>query len=134
MPMLPSRFRPYRRLAFDLLLVAGVAIAVVIAVWLLNRWLTDVTMVGRFGVAIDIVQPLVTAVVIIAGAVFAYRKLQLFRDFEPHLTVTQTATHRAIGTQYLHIAVTATLHNSSKVRVEIRESFLQAAPDPTIGR
>lgn len=123
--MLPSRFRPYRRLALDLLLVAGVAIAVVVAVWLLNRWLIDATAVERFGVAVDVVQPLVTAVVVIAGAVFAYRKLQLFRDFEPHLTVTQTASHRPVGTQYVHIAVTATLHNSSKVRVEIRESFFR---------
>ena len=62
-------------------------------------------------------------------AIFAYRKLQLFRDFEPHLTITQAVTHRPIGTQYVHIAVTATLHNSSKVRVEIADDFLSVAPN-----
>ena len=119
----PNRFRPYRRLTLDLLLVAAVAAAVVGAVVLLNRWLFDVAPIDRFGVVVGVVQPLVTVVVVIAGAAFAYRKLQLFRDFEPHLTVTQTLSHRPIGTRYVHIDVTAILQNSSKVRVEIREAF-----------
>ena len=102
---------------------------VVAAVFLLNLWLTDTDRagadVGRVGDVVGIVQLAAAAVLIIAGAVFAYRKLQLFRDFEPHLTVTQSITHRAVGTQYVHVAVTASLHNSSKVRVEIRESFFR---------
>ena len=118
-----NRFRPYRRLTLDLLLVALVAVAVIGVVALLNRWLFDAVPVDRFGVVVSVVQPLVTAVIIIAGAAFAYRKLQLFRDFEPHLTVTQTLGHRPIGTRYVHIDVTAILQNSSKVRVEIREAF-----------
>ncbi len=121
----PNRFRPYRRLTLDLLLVAAVAVAVVGTVVLLNRWLVEAADAGRFSDVVSSAQLFATAVIIIAGAVFAYRKLQLFRDFEPHLTVTQSATHRAAGTQYLHIAVTASLHNSSKIRVEIRESFFR---------
>ena len=123
--MLPSRFRPHRRLALDFLSIAGIAGLVVGAVVLLNRWLFDVAPIDRFGVVVGVVQPLVTVVVVIAGAAFAYRKLQLFRDFEPHLTVTQTLSHRPIGTRYVHVAVTSILQNSSKVRVEIREAFYQ---------
>lgn len=47
----------------------------------------------------------------------------MFRDFEPHLTVTQEATHRLVGTRYTHISVTTTLHNRAKVRVETRDAF-----------
>ena len=80
---------------------------------------------GRFISAVGLLQPLVTALVLVVGGIFAYRKLQLFRDFEPHLTVTQSVSSRAVGSQYAHIAVTATLHNSSKVRVEVRECLFQ---------
>lgn len=120
---LPSRLRPYRRLALDLLLVAVVAVLVVGAVLLLNSWFTDAAAAGLLGVVASVVQSFITAVIVAVGAVFAYRKLQLFRDFEPHLTVTQTLSHRPIGTRYVHISVTAILQNSSKVRVEIREAF-----------
>ena len=71
------------------------------------------------------VQVFVTALAVVAGGIFAYRKLQLFRDFEPHLTVTQEVSSRAVGDAYAHIAVTATLYNSSKVRVEVRECLFQ---------
>ncbi len=125
MRMLPDRLQPYRRLAVDLLMVACVTAAVIGAAMLINRWLVEATDAGRFSDVVSIVQLFATAVIVIAGAGFAYRKLQLFRDFEPHLTVTQSATHRTVGAQYVHIAVTATLHNSSKVRVEIRESFFR---------
>ncbi|CAI8053523.1 Putative acyl-CoA synthetase YngI [Geodia barretti] len=124
-----SRFRRFRRLARDLLVVVAAITAVVAIVFLLNLWLTDPDRtnadIGRISDIVGIVQLSAAAVIIVAGGVFAYRKLQLFRDFEPHLTVTQSATHRTVGTQYVHVAVTATLHNSSKVRVEIRESFFR---------
>ena len=124
-----SRLRQYRRLALDLFVVVGAIISVVAVVFLLNLGLTDPSRtrgdVGRIGDVAGIVQLSAAAVIIVAGGVFAYRKLQLFRDFEPHLTVTQSATHRTVGTQYAHVAVTATLHNSSKVKVEIRESFFR---------
>ena len=123
--MVPNRLQPYRRLALDLLLVACVTAAVIGAVMLLNRWLVETADAGRVSDVISTVQLFATAVIVIAGAAFAYRKLQLFRDFEPHLTVAQSATHRTVGTQYVHIAVTASLHNSSKVRVEIRECFFR---------
>ena len=81
--------------------------------------------IGGVGDALSMVQVFVTALVMVAGGIFAYRKLQLFRDFEPHLTVTQTVSSRVVGSQYAHIVVTATLHNSSKVRVEVQECLFR---------
>ncbi len=125
--------RSYRRgAAIEVLVVVGVLLFLAGAALGLNYWLTDDSRTGtsptdisRIRDVVGIVQAFVWAFLIIAGGIFAYRKLQLFRDFEPHLTVTHSVTHRLIGTQYMHISVTATLHNSSKVKVEIREGFFQ---------
>ena len=62
-------------------------------------------------------------VAVCVGGVFAYQRLQIFRTFEPHLTISHNIRHRFIGDSYVHIDVTATLHNSSKVQVELREGF-----------
>ena len=75
--------------------------------------------------AVALLQGLATVAAVVLGALFAYRKLELFRDFEPHLTVTQSVASRAVGTQYVHISVITTLHNSSKVKVEIRTGFFR---------
>ena len=72
-----------------------------------------------------VVQAGITFVAIIVGGVVAFLKLQVFRDFEPHLTISNSISHRLLGTKYVHVAVTATLHNSSKVKVEIRRSFFR---------
>ncbi len=48
---------------------------------------------------------------------------QVFRESEPHLTITNKVSHRPIGGSYVHIAVTAILHNSSKVKMEFRKAF-----------
>ena len=53
------------------------------------------------------------------GGVFAQQRFRLFRAFQPHLTVAQHVSHRGIGDSHIHIAVTATLLNTSKVRVEL---------------
>jgi len=63
-------------------------------------------------------------VAICVGGVFAYQRLQVFRTFEPHPTISHKVSHRYIGDSYVHIDVTATLHNSSKVQVELHEGFL----------
>ena len=60
---------------------------------------------------------------ILAGGVLAYRRLQVFRTFEPHLTVTHDMSHRRIGDSFMHIAVTAHLSNNSKVKIELREAY-----------
>ena len=65
------------------------------------------------------IQSAITSVAIVVGGAFALFKLQVFRTFEPHLTITQEVSHRPVGDSYVHIVVTATLHNSSRVRVDL---------------
>ena len=72
-----------------------------------------------------IVQSVITSAAILIGGAFALFKLQLFRDFQPHLTISNAVSHRHIGESYVHIDVTATLHNSSKVKMELREGFFR---------
>ena len=62
-------------------------------------------------------------VAICVGGVFAYQRLQIFRTFTPHMTISHEVTHRLVSDSYIHIAITATLHNSSKVHIELREGF-----------
>ena len=64
-------------------------------------------------------------VAICVGGVFGYQRLQIFRTFEPHLNIAHNVSHRQIGDGYVHIDVTATLHNRSKVQVELREGFFR---------
>ena len=59
--------------------------------------------------------------VIFVGGVFAYWRLQIFRTFQPHLTISHEVSHRFIGDSYVHISVTANLYNSSRVKIELRE-------------
>ena len=65
----------------------------------------------------------VTALAVILGGIFAAYKWQVFRESEPHLTITHDVSFRPVGDSYIHIAVTAVLHNSSRVQIELREGF-----------
>ena len=49
----------------------------------------------------------------------------MFRDFAPHLAISHEVTHRLVGESYVHIAVVATLRNSSRVKLELRKGFFQ---------
>ena len=80
---------------------------------------------GEARIVAAMVQASVTALAITVAGVFAGRKLQVFRDFEPHLTISHDISHRRVGDSYVHIFVTATLRNSSKVAVEIREELFR---------
>ena len=73
----------------------------------------------------DIFQSIVTIFAIIVGGIFALFKLQAFRDFDPHLTIIHKVTHRLLGDSYIHIDVTATLQNSSKVQIELNKGFFR---------
>ena len=72
---------------------------------------------------LTIVNLTIASFAIIAGGSFAFYRLEAFRTFQPHLTIAHKISHRAISAEYVHIAVTATLHNSSKVKIDIREGF-----------
>lgn len=80
---------------------------------------------GELKDAAGIVQAVITAAAIIAGGIIAAYKLQLFRDFVPHLTISHEVSHRPVGDSYVHIAVKAALHNTSKVRVGIRAGIFR---------
>ncbi len=69
--------------------------------------------------------PFVTVAAIAIGGIVAIFKFQLFRDSAPHLTISHAISHRLVGESYLHIAVTANLHNSSKVKVELRRALFR---------
>ena len=64
-----------------------------------------------------------TVTVFVVVAVVAYQRLQIFRTFEPHLTITSEISHRPIGESFVHITVTSTLLNDSRVSVEILDAY-----------
>lgn len=72
-----------------------------------------------------VLQSFITALAIAAGGYFALFKLQVFRNLQPHLTISHEITHRVVSDSYVHISVTAVLRNSSRVKVELREGFFR---------
>lgn len=94
-------------------------VVVFVAVVGINMWLTG----KGFGESARTFQAIVTAITLIAAAMFAVFKLQIFRDLAPHLTIAQEVSHRPIGDSYIHIYVAATLENSSKVKIELKEGL-----------
>ena len=101
------------------LIWASTFFAVLVATISINMWLTD----DGFGESARTFQVIVTAIAIFMAAAFALFKLQIFRVFAPHLTITQKVTHRPIGESYVHIDVAATLQNNSKVKVDLIEGL-----------
>ena len=75
---------------------------------------------------VSIVQGSVTAFAILAGGFFVAYKLEVFRDFAPHLTITHAITHRAVSDSYGHISVSVTRHNGSRVTVDSENSSRNA--------
>ncbi len=83
--------------------------------------------------AISVVQTFVAAVAIVAGSILAYQRFQVFRTFYPHLSIEHSVRHRRLSENFLHISVVVVMQNTSKVQVEIRESFAlvqEVAPIP----
>ena len=101
-----------------LVLLAVVGLFVLIAV--VDWALPDVYPLGRWA---DIALTLVTIVAILVGGLFAAVKFDLFRESQPHLTISHTINHRNIADSYVHLDVTAVLHNSSRVKVELNRGL-----------
>ena len=72
---------------------------------------------------VSAIQAFVAAVAIVLGAIFAYERFQVFRTFYPHLSIEHKIAHRHLSENYIHIDVTVVMYNSSRVQVQIRESF-----------
>lgn len=105
-----------RQVQLSALTVAVVLMLVIGSVWFIPDSARD---------KVVIVQSVITSAAILTGGFFAVFKLQIFRDFEPHLSISQEVSHRFIGDDYVHIAVTATLNNRSRVRAELLEGFVK---------
>ena len=86
---------------------------------------------GGFPVWSRTAQALATIAAIVVGGILAWRNAHLFRSREPHVTISHQISHRYVGSEYVHLAVTTTLHNSSRVNVEFRDgafTLQQIAP------
>ena len=106
-----------------LVAVVGLFVLVVVVDWALP----DSAPLGDWA---DIVLALVTILAILFGGLFAAVKFDLFRDFEPHLTITHAINHRTLGNGYTHLDVKATLNNSSKGKGGTARGILYAAANP----
>ena len=103
-------------------IVGGTLAALLLLSGAMYLWLPDI---GKAGDLARITQAAVTAIIVAIGAMFAAVKFQIFRESAPHVTVTQTVTHRRIGDSYVHLMVTATLYNSSKVKMDFRRGYFR---------
>ena len=101
------------------LIWASTFFAVLVAAISINMWLTD----DGFGESASTFQVIVTVIAIFMAAAFAVFKLQLFRVFAPHLTISQRVSHRPVGESYIHIDVSVTLRNSSRVKIDLIEGL-----------
>ena len=99
------------------LLVFGILASAVIATFVIV-WLTGLGVVK----AVSVVQGFATVTAIGVGGVYAFYKLEVFREFEPHLTITQEPSSWQFGGDYVHVSVNVSLVNRSKVAIRIREA------------
>ena len=96
-----------------------VSVLGVITIVIVLGWLLDISYLK----ALDMLQSVATVLAIGLGGVFAFYKLELFREFEPHLAIDQRIQHRRVGPNYIHIDVTTSLRSSSNVAVEVRSAL-----------
>ena len=69
--------------------------------------------------------PVFVSLSICVGGFVAYRKLETFRDFQPHLTVSHRISHRSMGPGYRVLTVTADMRNDSKVSTSIQSGYFR---------
>ncbi len=76
-------------------------------------------------------QAMATIIAIGLGGVFAWRRGYLFRTGQPYITIAHEITHRRVSDGYVQLELTATVHNPSRVKVELRDALFivqQLAP------
>lgn len=69
------------------------------------------------------IESVITIIAIVIAGIFAWRNGIIFRHRSPHINIAHDVTHRFISPSYTHLIVTATLHNSSRVKVEFRDGL-----------
>ena len=70
-----------------------------------------------------IAQGVFTVAAIVVGGIFAWRNAHIFRHNAPHVNVSHEITHIFLSDEYVYIAVTATLHNTSRVNIEFLNGY-----------
>ena len=81
--------------------------------------------INKWSSVASIVTTIATIIALSVGGWFALFKIRIFRELKPHMTVSQDVTYRHIGSQYIHIMGKASIHNSSKVAVQIDQAFIR---------
>ena len=104
--------------AFTFSLLA-IAVSIAIAIGLGALFRLDAATTARWYSAIFI------SLSLCMGGFVAYKKLEIFRDFEPHLTVSHRISHRPMGAGYRVLTVTADLSNDSKVSTSIQSGYFR---------
>lgn len=99
-----------------LLIAAATALALS---YTLTSSISDNT--NKIKTILEIIQTSITIIAILITGTFAAFKFQVFRELAPHLSISHEISHRPIGDSYIHIGVTVTLHNKSKVAMKIRQ-------------
>ena len=80
---------------------------------------------------VSIAQAVVTIIAIVLGGIFAWQRGFIFRHWQPHVTISHDVTHRRVSPENIHVEITATLYNSSQVKVEFLDGLFtveQLAP------
>ncbi len=77
----------------------------------------------RYKTVAEFIQLATAVLAIVFAGILAAVKLELFRDFEPHLTITHSIKHRHISQGHVHMDVTVVLQNSSRVKVKLQDGY-----------
>ncbi len=104
-------------LAIIFLITAIVVVTLISAAWGVKESLFDWKLKEPF----TLTQLFLTSLAIVIAGFIAVAKWDLFRDFEPHLTISHEINHRRVGESSVHIDIAVKLHNSSRVKVRLGE-------------
>ena len=107
------------RISLATLVILAIIVLAVALAFILDAVLPDSSHARNIA---SIIQSFVTAVAILVGAYYAQARLRVFRTFSPHLTIDQDVKHRPVSDEHIHIGVTVTLRNTSRVHVGLREA------------
>lgn len=70
-------------------------------------------------------QSIATTIALALGGIWAYFQFVLYRNQQPHLTVSQQVTFRSVNADYFQVNAVGLLNNTSRVKVEIQKVSFQ---------
>ncbi len=102
-----------------ILILTGVTLLLVICAVVVPALVPD----SDITKASQIIQAFVASFILLSAGAFAAVRFELFRSFIPHLTLGQEITHRPISDSYVHLLVTTTVRNGSKVKEDLLRGY-----------